>query len=279
MEVIMKNVTFLLVTILFLAASSTFAQEKKKDNSGTNPINFTYDYRLYTEMQHFANDAGSQIRNIMEFRAPLGRDMSKFLGPEAGFWQDLGSEFAIRMRAYYNSLTLTDTSSAPFGTNTVSGIGDFDARLIWLAHATNKWGIAPALEVFFNTSSPDVLGGGSTVLAPTIFFGFFNIMGNRSIFAPGFQYHFNVDGNTVSRTVIDLYFVWILSGGWNWIIFNPQPIFDHHNGTEFAQIDFEWGFMIVPKSGIAGYIRPGIGVGADRPFDYNLEFAIKFIWR
>ncbi len=274
----MKNVTCLLVTILLLTASFTLAQ-KKKDNTGTNPINFTYDYRLYTEMQHFKNDAGSQIRGIMEFRAPLGRDMSKFLGPEAGFWQDLGSEFAIRMRAYYNSLTLTDTSSAPFGTNTVSGIGDFDARLIWLAHATNKWGIAPALEVFFNTSSPDVLGGGSTVLAPTIFFGFFNIMGNRSIFAPGFQYHFSVDGNTVSRTVIDLYFVWILSGGWNWIIFNPQPIIDHHNGTEFAQIDFEWGFMIVPKSGISGYIRPGLGVGADRPFNYNFEFAIKFVWR
>jgi hypothetical protein len=43
--------------------------------------------------------------------------------------------------------------------------------------------------------------------------------------------------------------------------------------------DFEWGFMIAPQSGIGGYIRPGVGVGADRPFDYNLEFAIKFVWR
>ena len=272
----MKNLTFLLVTVLFLAASSTFAQEKKKDNSGTNPINFTYDYRLYTEMQHFANDAGSQIRNIMEFRAPLGRDMSKYLGKEAGFWRDLGSEWAIRFRAYYNNLTLIDTTGSY---NSVSGIGDFDARLLWLAHATNKWAIAPGLEAFFNTSSPDILGGGSTILAPVIFVGFFNILGDRSIFAPGFQYQFSVSGNTVSRSIIDLYFVWILSGGWNWIIFNPQPIIDHHNGTEFAQIDFEWGFMIVPKSGISGYIRPGLGVGADRPFNYNFEFAIKFVWR
>ena len=275
----MRSIAYLLVTLLLLAASTTFAQEKKKDNTGTNPINFTYDYRLYTELQDFKKDAGSQIRNVMEFRAPLGRDMSKYLGKEAGFWRDLGSEWALRFRAYYNHLTLNDTSSDPAVSNSVSGIGDMDARVIWLAHATNKWGVAPGLEAFFNTASPDILGSGSTVLAPTVFFGFFNILGNRSIFAPGFQYHFDVSGEKVSRTVIDLYFVWILSGGWNWIILNPQPIFDHHNSTTFAQVDFEWGFMIVPKSGIAGYIRPGIGVGADRPFDYNLEFAIKFIWR
>ena len=275
MEVIMKNVTFLLVTVLLLVASSTFAQEKKKDNSGTNPVNFTYDYRLITEMQHFAKDAGSQIRNIMELRVPLGRDMSKYLGKDAGFWRDLGTDFALRFRAYYNSLTLTDTT----GSHTVSGIGDFDARLLWLAHANSTWAIAPGLEAFFNTSSPDILGGGSTILAPGLFLGFFNILGNRSIFAPGYFYQFSVDGNTVSRSVIDLYFVWVLSGGWNWIIFNPQPIIDHHNGTEFAQIDFEWGFMIYPQAGLSGYIRPGIGVGADRPFNYNFEFAVKFVWR
>jgi hypothetical protein len=273
----MKNLTFLLVTVLLLAASSTFAQEKKKDNTGTNPINFTYDYRLITEMRHLAHDAGSFVKNYMEFRAPLGRDLSKFLGEEqGGYWGSLGSRFALRFRAYYNTLSLNTPEG---GVNTAAGIGDMDARFMWVAHITNKWGIAPGLEAFFNTASPDVLGSGSTVLAPTLFFGFFNILGNRSLFAPGIQYHFDISGNKVSRTVLDLYFVWILSGGWNWFIFNPQPIFDHHNGTESAQIDFEWGFMILPKSGISGYIRPGIGVGADRPFNYNLEFAIKFIWR
>jgi len=272
----MKNVTFLLIAVLLLATSTTFAQEKKKDNSGTNPVNFTYDYRLYTEMQHLANDAGSQIRGIMEFRAPLGRDMANVLGKEAGFWRDLGSQFAIRMRAYYNTRSLIDTTGSY---NTVSGIGDFDARFLWLAHATNKFALAPGLEAFFNTSSPDILGGGSTVLAPTLFFGFFNLLGNRSIFAPGFQYQFDVDGNTVSRTILDLYFVWILSAGKNWVIFNPQIIFDHHNSTELALIDLEWGFMIYPQAGLSGYIRPGIGVGPHRSYNYNLEFAVKFVWR
>jgi hypothetical protein len=229
-------------------------------------------------MQHFTDDAGSQIRGVMELRAPLGRDMANVLGKEAGRWRDLGSRFALRFRAYYNDLTFND-DSAPLGSYSVSGIGDMDARLLWLAHASGKWAVAPGLEAFFDTSSPEILGSGSTILAPTVFFGFFNILGPRSIFAPGYQYRFDVSGEKVSTSVIDLYFVWMLAGGKNWLIVNPQPIFDHQNNTEFMVADFEWGFMIAPQSGIGGYIRPGVGVGADRPFDYNLEFAIKFVWR
>ena len=272
------RILILILLIALVCPLTVLAQEKKKDNTGTNPINFTYDYRLYTEMQHFTDDAGSQIRGVMEFRAPLGRDMANVLGKEAGRWRDLGSQFALRFRAYYNDLTLNDPN-APLGSYSVSGIGDMDARLLWLAHATGKWGFAPGLEVFFDTSSPEILGSGSTILAPVAFLGLFNIMGPRSIFAPGYQYQFDVSGDKVSRSIIDLYFVWILAGGKNWLIVNPQPIFDHENNTEFMQADLEWGFMIAPKSGIGGYIRPGIGVGEDRPFDYNLEFAIKFVWR
>jgi len=274
----MRILVWILLIALVCPAMVVAQEKKKKDNTGTNPINFTYDYRLYTEMQHFKNDGGSQIRGVMELRAPLGRDMANVLGKEAGRWQDLGSRFALRFRAYYNDLTINDPS-ASLGYTSVSGIGDMDARFLWLAHATGQWAVAPGLEAFFDTASPDVLGSGSTILAPVVFFGLFNIMGPRSIFAPGYQYQFDVSGDKVSRSIIDLYFVWILAGGKNWLIVNPQPIFDHENNTEFMQADLEWGFMIAPKSGIGGYIRPGVGVGEDRPFDYNLEFAIKFVWR
>ena len=173
----MRSIAYLLIAVLLLATSTTFAQEKKKDNSGTNPVNFTYDYRLYTEMQQFKDDGGSQIRGIMEFRAALGRDMANVLGKEAGFWRDLGSQFALRFRAYYNDKTRIDTTGVPYGANSVSGIGDFDARFLWLAHATNKWAIAPGLEAFFDTASPDALGSGSTILAPTIFGWVFQFTG------------------------------------------------------------------------------------------------------
>ncbi len=109
--------------------------------------------------------------------------------------------------------------------------------------------------------------------------GMFNWLGKNSIVAPGIQHQFSVSGKDVSRTVLDLYFVYMLAKGKNWLIVNPQPIYDWENETEFAQVDFEWGFMIAKASGVAGYVRPGLGIGADRPFDYNFEFGIKFIWR
>jgi len=144
---------------------------------------------------------------------------------------------------------------------------------------TNKFAIAPGLEVFFNTASNDAVGAGQTVLAPVVFFGFFNLLGKYSILAPGYQHRFNVDGATVNQSVLDIYYVKMLSKGKNWLIVNPQPIFDWENNTEFMVVDVEWGFMIAKASGISGYVRPGFGVGEDRPFNYNFEFAIKFVWR
>ena len=68
----MKNVYIKILSIFFLIAiaATAFAQEEeapkeeapKKDNSGTNPINFTYDYRIYFEMQGFKDGGGSQNR-------------------------------------------------------------------------------------------------------------------------------------------------------------------------------------------------------------------------
>jgi len=277
------NMRILSLFLLVAIAATAFAQEeeapkeedaKKKDNSGTNPVNFTYDYRLYYEMQQFKDNGGSQNRTIMEFRAPLGRDLANVTGQEAGSLVDLGSRFAVRMRGYYNTVNFNDSENT-----TVSGIGDFDARFLGIAHANKNWAVAPGLEAFFNTSSNDVIGSGSTVLAPVIFFGFFNKLGKYSIFAPGLQHRFSVGGNKVNQTVIDIYYVKMLSKGKNWLIVNPQPIFDWENNTQFMVVDVEWGFMIVPQSGIAGYIRPGFGIGADRPFNYNFEVAIKFVWR
>jgi hypothetical protein len=280
----MKKINIKILSIFFLIAiaATAFAQEEeapkeeapKKDNSGTNPINFTYDFRIVQEMQQFKDNGGSQNKSYLEFRAPMGRDIANVTGSEAGSLVDLGSRWAVRLRGYYNTVNFNDAANT-----TVSGIGDFDARILYVAKANQKFAIAPGLEAFFNTASNDLIGSGSTTLAPVVFFGFFNLLGKYSIFAPGIQQRFSVDGNKVSQTVIDIYYVKMLAKGKNWLIVNPQPIFDWENNTEFMVVDVEWGFMIAPQQGIAGYVRPGFGVGKDRPFNYNFEFAIKFVWR
>ena len=273
--------TSALLILLIVAASPALAQEEKKDDTGTNPVNFTYDFRFITEMQWLPNDGGSQLKHTLEWRAPLGKDVKNLGG--GGLFSDMGKKFGLRTRFYYKNLSLNDPSSDPFGSSSVSGIGDIDARLLWLAHASKKWALAPGLEAFFNTASNDYLGSGKTTLAPVVFVALFNMLGRGSLFAPGYQYVFDVGGDDnrddISRSQIDLYFVWVLAQGKNWLLLDPQIILDHKNSKEFMTVDAEWGFMIVPKSGISGYVRPGVGVGSDRPFDWNLEFALKFIWR
>lgn len=260
---------------LLLLPTPGLAQEET-DNTGTNPMNFTYDVRFITEAQWLRDDGGSLLKHTFEWRAPLGGDVGNLGG--GSFFSDLGSRFGVRMRAYYQNLSLNDGTGS-LGSSSVSGIGDMDARLLWVAKASSRWALVPGLEAIFNTASNDALGSGSTNLAPVMFLTLFNVLGPRSLFAPGYQYVFDVSGNNVSRSQIDLYFVWILAGGRNWLLFDPQIILDHANSVEIMQVDAEWGFMIAPQSGVSGYVRPGVGIGADRPFDWNFEFALKFIWR
>jgi hypothetical protein len=267
--------------ILFLLLSVStpaFAQEeKKKDNSGTNPASFTYDFRLITEMIALPDDAGSLIKNTAEMRWPLGRDVANVMGKTEGHpLFDMGKMFSLRMRANYQNLSL---NNLPAGQTTeFSGIGDLDARLLMIAYASKRVIIAPGVEAFFDTATNDALGNGNQ-LAPVIFAVFPGVLGGASLFAPGYQYVFNVGGDTVSRSQIDLYFVWLLAKGKNWLIVDPQIILDHENSKELGTVEAEWGFMIAPQQGISAYARPGFGVGTDRPYDWNLEFGLKFVWR
>ncbi len=48
----------------------------QEDNTGTNPVNFTYDARFITEVAEFADGGGSLITNTFEFRWPLGRNVA-----------------------------------------------------------------------------------------------------------------------------------------------------------------------------------------------------------
>lgn len=282
---VMGYVTCTCMLLLILTVPMTALAQKEKDNTGTNPINLTYDYRMYSEMTELVDPNGSQITNTFEFRFPFGRDIADLRGHGGGHWMfDMGKSMAGRIKVRYKTLSLDNPDSEPFGTMEVTGIGDLDGRFLWVPYATGSWGVAPALEAFFNTATNPALGYGVNVLAPTIFFGFFGLMGEASIFAPGYQFWFDVGGGDdspkIRRSVFDLYFVWILGKGRNWVIVNPQIFIDHENDVVPALADFEWGFMIAPSVGASGWIRPGVGFGGQhRPFEWNIEMGLKFVWR
>jgi hypothetical protein len=281
------RIFLIMACLLCLAVPNLYAEgdagaAKKKDSTGTNPANFTYDFRFITEMAEFKDNGGSQIKHTMELRMPIGRNIANLKGEGEGSpLYDMGKILSSRIRVNYLNVSLNNPGSSE--TTDISGIADFDARILGIAYASKSVIIAPGLEAFFDTASNENLGSGKTSLAPVVFAVFPGILGGRSIFAPGYQYVFDVGGDDcradISRSQIDLYFVWILAGGKNWLLLDPQIIIDHENEIEFATADAEWGFMIAPKQGISGYVRPGIGIGTDRPWDWNFEFALKYVWR
>jgi hypothetical protein len=257
-------------------------EDKDKDKTGTNPVNFTYDFRLISEMQEFQGGGGSQVINTVEFRWPLGRDIANLKGPEGrdSIFYNMGTRIGMRVRARTQTKSLNNTGPAPFGTSEVSGIGDFDMRILGLAYGSAKVLVAVGLEAFFDTASNPALGSGNTSLGPQVFVGFPGILGGRSLFIPGYQYVFDVAGQgNVSRSQIDLYFVWLLAEAKNWLIVNPQFILDHELSEDFGTFETEWGFMIVPKYGVSGYIRPGFGFWDPKLYSWNFEFGLKFVWQ
>ena len=86
---------------------------QERDNTGTNPANFTYDVRFYSEMASFSDPAGSYQTNFLEFRLPLGRDIVKAAGMDnENLVYDLGKKFGARMRFRYRDLNI-ETPGAP----------------------------------------------------------------------------------------------------------------------------------------------------------------------
>ncbi len=275
------------ILVLLLCTQNSFAQEgdkkPKEDNTGTNPANFTYDARFYFELADLSDPSGSLMTSTVEFRLPFGRDIANLSDdPKASPFYNIGKKLQFRMRARYKSLNL-DTLENPFGNSGVSGIGDFDFRVLYMAYTSKKFLIVPGLELTVPSATNDVLGFGKAVLSPMVFVVFPGLLGKGSLFVPGYQYLFDIggpsDGADVSRSQIDLYFVWLLSKGKNWLIVDPQVVFDHETNKTLMLAEVEWGTMITPLPGASVYLRPGIGFGNDKPYAWNLEAGLKFVWR
>lgn len=263
--------------IMALWVAMTGMRALGADKTGTNPANFTYDFRIITEMAELPDNQGSQSTQTFEVRWPLGRDVANLRSESEGdTFYDMGKRWGARFRVKHVGLSLNNPEG---GTTEVSGIGDMDARLLYLAYASPNIIVVPGLEAFFDTASNDALGAGTTTLAPVIFTVFPNLVGKGSLFAPGYQYVFDVgSGAAISRSQIDLYFVWGLAQGLNWLILDPQIIIDHENDKTLGTCEVEWGFMMIPESGVSGYLRPGAGIGSNRPYEWNMEVGLKFVW-
>jgi len=256
MKTIHKAVLLLLTGTMLSAPALALAQD---DDTGTNPINFTKDFRIYMEAQNLPGDAGNSLfKQTFEYR-----------------WPVLGGKLQVRTR-------IPVVGFSPEGDSSTFGLGDLDLRLLTVPYVSRRFAIATGLETFFDSATNDVLGSGKTALAPVVFFVAFNPGGLKgTLLAPGYQYVFDVAGESdrsdIRRSQIDLFFVWISGDQKHWIVADPQIVLDHENDTETGLIEVEVGQMMFGAT--SSYIRPGFHIAGDELYDWNIELGFKVIWR
>jgi len=257
------------------AGAAEAAVTNKGDKSGTNPINFQRDARIYNEYLWLNTDGdGSQNLTTFEFRTPFA----------GGKWQ-------FRARLPYSMLN-ADLNGDGMDDIDDSGLGDVNFRLMTVPWMKGANAFAVALEVFVDTASEDSLGAGNTSLAPIVFYGHFFKGGfgpwkKGGLFAPGLQYKFSIDEDRgrekTEQIIIDINYLLMAEDGQSWLFAEPQIVFDQENDTEFAIMDIEFGWMMTKWSpdmkGQSFYVRPTftIGSGWDRPTDYGIEIGYKWV--
>jgi len=245
----------------------------KSDKTGTNPVNFQRESRLYNEYSWLNTEGdGDQDVTTFEFRTPFAN----------GRWQ-------FRMRARYNILTADFNDD---GVNDVdeSGFGDMDVRFITVPYLKGTNAIALGLEAFFDTASENTLGSGSTSLGPQIFYakffrGGFGPYKGGGMFAPGLQYKFSVHEaagrDKIDQILIDLNFLMMGTSKKFWFFTDPQIVIDNETDKAFCICDLEFGMMMTTwyedLKGHSVYIRPSFGVGGDRPTDGSVEVGYKIV--
>jgi hypothetical protein len=265
MKTIRKHGLALTTTLaLSLATTGAWAQpeEQKKDKTGTNPINFATDFRIYNEyIQLNADGDANQNLTTVEFRAPLLE----------GKWQ-------YRVRARYAMLDIDDAGIDE------KGIGDIDMRFLTVLslNKESKTAWAAGMEFFLDTASEDELGSGTNSIGPQVFWVKFL---KNGLFAPGMQYKTSwvedAGREETDQVLIDLNYLRMADNKLSWFFTDPQIVIDNENDIEFAIVDFEFGWMMVkwfPEAkGQSFYVRPSIGVGTDRATDGAIEVGYKWI--
>jgi hypothetical protein len=241
---------------LSLLAGGAIAAEGDIDN-GTDPTKLSRNFQLRFEALDLQDGFSNQTL-YLRFTQPLGAAQKSSL------------EFKLPI---INSDVLGETGF---------GAGDLILKFSHLAALTPKYGILLTLEAAFNTANQADHGFGSDVLRPGITYARFLPGGN--LFAPTLQHGFTV-GDTdpgrsdVNITVIDLYYVPKLEDPRNYMTIDPAVLYDWEREKFSPSLAVTFGRVI--STDLPGtsslFIKPSIGFGNDRAYDWGLEAGFKVV--
>jgi len=241
------------------------------DKTGTNPLNLQRTALFYNEFQ---GRGGGRYTNFLNLR---------YIEPFAD------GKAAVRLTVPFVAQDLAGRGTFSFGDANIpveardgrdTGIGDLGVRLNYVLAATPAYGILVGLDSTWDTASGVLLGTGKNLLAPVIVYARF--LPGGTIFAPAYQHYFTIGGDDsrarVTSGAFDFYYVKPARNGW-WTL-DPAVTINYGVGNRVAaQIELERGFLIGPQGkGVASwYIRPGVGIGRYRAYDWNIEAGYKVV--
>jgi hypothetical protein len=244
--------------------------EEKADKTGTNPINFTHDFRVYHDVLDLESlgDAKQNVTTV-EFRAPI-----------------LDGKWQFRTRFRFNSLEV-DLNNDGINEIDDDGVGTVDMRFLTVPYLNMKErkAVAVGLEIFLPTGN-DITGSQTLSLGPQVFGVFFAPFGiSNSLMAPAVQYKFSIDEedgtDKVEQYLFDVFFLKTFADKQYWMLINPQFVIDQEQDIEFGFLEAEFGMMLDRLFGTKGhsvYIRPSVGYGGDAVTESSFELGYKIIW-
>ena len=271
MNVALKLSLFVLTVVgLSISAHAQEQADMKKDKTGTNPINFTFDLRVYNEYL-WLNTAGDGNQNVttLEYRQPFLEGKYQFRTRIRG----------VGIEADLNNDGIDDRDS--------SGLGEVDFRFLTVPYVNMKarQAVAVGFETFLPTGNA-VVGSERLSFGPQVFAVFFAPFGIKgTLIAPAYQHKFSVwedDGvANLHQGLIDIFLLWSSSDKQNWALIDPQIVIDYKNDIVFSLIDVEVGMMLdqfLGTKGHSAYLRPSVGIGGNRPTDGSIEVGYKVVW-
>ena len=249
------------------------------DKTGTNPLNFQRTLQLSNEYDHITDDAEINYLRV-RYTEPLSSTLSLRL--------EVPLVYAHAAIAGNSATGAGDGGSPappdPGGETDVTdtGLGDVVLKASYVPYVTRRNGLLVAGELAAPTASDDVLGTGKWVLSPTATYAWF--FPNGLLFAPAYKHSFSFAGDDdradIHKGSLDFYLVYKFDRMRQWVVLDPTYFLDYeqdrYSGGTFRAT---YG-RLLGKAGdavVSAYVRPGVGVGADRPYDWSLEVAVTLI--
>lgn len=254
----------LMVPIVTLATSAVQAQESvatpgelahHSDTSGTNPAVLSRTLSISNEYRFLGHDSYYDVLNL-RYTEPFS-----------------DGKAALRLTIPFDATDIIGDDE---------GLGDIAAKFSWIPYLSRQQAFVLSGEIYAPTASKDTLGTGKWVAAPGITWAYF--ASPQVILAPALIHNVSFGGDDdrvdVNRTDFDFYVVYRPHGKRWWITSDVTVSRDFE--AERSPVSWELAFgrnLAVLENGAAvnGYIRPGLGIGHDRPYDFNIEVGLSLV--